>query len=72
VDVYSLIYHPVIVSSSNVSLCGGVSRLIAINSDEHDAEHGVRSGPRSSKPETSLRVKGCVIVPTGSREKIAR
>jgi len=37
---------------------------------DYPIEMAVRS--MSNKPEASLRVNGCVIVPTGDREKIAR
>jgi len=32
------------------------------NSDEHDAQHGVRSRQRTASPAASVRAKGCVFI----------
>jgi hypothetical protein len=43
--------------------------VCSINSDEHDAEHGVRSGPEQQALQRARERKGCVIVCLINREK---
>jgi len=43
--------------------------MSTINSDEHDAEHGVRMGPEQQALQRACEQKGCVIVCSINREK---